>query len=46
MAHKPSYQHTLIWSSPRVEQYDEGEADDTRRLEIDSAKEVKLNALP
>jgi hypothetical protein len=45
MAQKPSYQHTLIWSSPGVEQYDEGEADDTRCLEIDSAEEVKLNTL-
>jgi transposase InsO family protein len=35
----------LIWNSPKVEQYDEGEADDTQRLEIDSAEEVKLNAL-
>ena len=35
----------LIWNSPRVEQYNEGEADETWRLEIDSAKEIKLNAL-
>ncbi|XP_066392096.1 uncharacterized protein [Miscanthus floridulus] len=35
----------LIWNSPRFEQYDEDEADNTRRLEIDSAEEVKLNAL-
>ena len=35
----------LIWNSPRVEQYNEGEADETRRLEIDSAEEIKLNAL-
>ena len=26
----------LIWNSPRVEQYNEGEVDDTRRLEVDS----------
>ena len=35
----------LIWNSPRVEQYNEGEADETRWLEIDNAKEVKLKAL-
>ena len=35
----------LIWNSPRVEQYNEGEADKTQRLEIDSAEEIKLNAL-
>ena len=35
----------LIWNSPRVEQYIEGEADETWWLEIDSAEEIKLNAL-
>ena len=35
----------LIWNSPRVEQYNEGKADKTWWLEIDSAKEIKLNAL-
>ena len=35
----------LIWNSPRVEQYNEGEADETRRLEIDNTEEVKLNTL-
>jgi len=35
----------LIWNSPRVEQYNEGEADKTRWLEIDSAGEIKLNTL-
>ena len=35
----------LIWNSPRVEQYNEGEADETWRLEIDNAEEVKLNTL-
>ena len=35
----------LIWNSPRVEQYNEGEADDTRRLEIDSAEEIRESAL-
>jgi hypothetical protein len=34
----------LIWTSPRIEQYDEGEADHTRRLELDSTKEVRVNA--
>ena len=35
----------LIRNSPRVEQYNKGEADETRWLEIDSAEEIKLNAL-
>ena len=35
----------LIWNSPMVEQYNEGEIDETRWLEINSAKEIKLNAL-
>jgi hypothetical protein len=35
----------LIWNSPRVEQYDEGEAEETRRLEIYSAEEKCLAAL-
>ena len=34
----------LIWTSPRIEQYDEGEAKHTRRLELDSTKEVRVNA--
>ena len=34
----------LIWMSPRIEQYDEGEAEHTRRLELDSTKEVRINA--
>jgi hypothetical protein len=34
----------LIWTSPRIEQYDEGEAEHTRRLELDSTEEVKVNA--
>ena len=34
----------LIWMSPRIEQYDEGEAEHTRRLELDSTKEVRVNA--
>jgi hypothetical protein len=34
----------LIWTSPRIEQYDEGEAKHTRRLELNSTEEVKVNA--
>jgi hypothetical protein len=34
----------LIWTSPRIEQYDEGEAEQTRRLEIDGSEEVRINA--
>jgi hypothetical protein len=33
----------LIWTSPRIEQYDEGDAKHTRRLELDSI-EVRINA--
>ena len=35
----------LIWNSPRVEQYNEGKADKTWQLEIDSAEEIKFNTL-
>jgi hypothetical protein len=34
----------LIWRSPRIEQYDEGEAKHTQRLELDSTEEVRVNA--
>ena len=34
----------LIWNSPRIERYDEGEAEHMRRLELDSAEEVRINA--
>jgi hypothetical protein len=34
----------LIWTSPRIEQYDEGEAEHTRRLELDSTEEIRVNA--
>ena len=34
----------LIWTSPRIEQYDEGEAEHIRRLELDSTEEVRVNA--
>ena len=30
--------------SPRIEQYDEGEAEHTRRLELDTTEEVRVNA--
>jgi hypothetical protein len=30
----------LIWTSPRIEQYDEGEAEHTRQLELDGLEEV------
>jgi hypothetical protein len=31
--------------SPRLEMYQEGEADDARHVELDSAEEVRCNAL-
>jgi hypothetical protein len=34
----------LIWTSPKIEQYKEGEVEHTRRLELDSTKEVRINA--
>jgi hypothetical protein len=34
----------LIWTSLRIEQYDEGEAEHTRRLKIDGLEEVWVNA--
>jgi hypothetical protein len=34
----------LIWTSPRIEQYDEGEAENTQRLELDGLEEVRVNA--
>jgi hypothetical protein len=35
----------IMWKSPRLEIYEEGEADQARHLELDSAEEVKCNAL-
>ena len=35
----------MIWNSPKIEQYDEGEAEHTRRLEIDCAEEVRANSI-
>jgi hypothetical protein len=34
-----------MWQSPRLEMYDEGEADDAKHLELDSAEEVRCNVL-
>jgi hypothetical protein len=34
----------LIWTSPKIEQYKEGEAEHTQRLELDSIEEVRVNA--
>jgi hypothetical protein len=34
----------LIWTLPKIEQYDEGETEHTRRLELDSTEEVRENA--
>jgi hypothetical protein len=34
-----------MWESPRLEMYGEGEADEAGQLELDSAEEVKCNAL-
>ena len=34
-----------MWKSPRVEAYQEGEEDEARQLELDSVKEVRINAL-
>jgi hypothetical protein len=34
-----------MWKSPRVEMYEEGEADEARQLELDSVGEARCNAL-
>jgi hypothetical protein len=34
----------LMWTSSRIEQYDEGEVEHTRRLELDGMEEVQVNA--
>jgi hypothetical protein len=34
----------LIWTSPKIEQYEEGEAEHTQRLELDNAEEVRVKA--
>ena len=35
----------IMWKSPRVKTYQEGEADEARQLELDSMEEVRCNAL-
>jgi hypothetical protein len=35
----------IMWKSPRLEMYDEGEADQARYLELDSVEEVRCKAL-
>ena len=34
-----------MWKSSRVEAYQEGEADEARRLELDTVEEARINAL-
>jgi hypothetical protein len=34
----------LVWTSPKIEQYEEREAEHTRRLELDSIEDVRVNA--
>jgi transposase InsO family protein len=34
----------LIWTSPKIKQYKEGETEHTQRLELDSTEEVRVNA--
>jgi hypothetical protein len=35
----------VMWQSPRLEIYEEGEADDARHLKLDSTEEVRCNVL-
>ena len=35
----------IMWESPRLETYQEGEANESRQLELDSMEEVRCNAL-
>jgi hypothetical protein len=35
----------IMWKSPRVEMYNEGEADEARQLELDSVEEARCSAL-
>ena len=35
----------IMWRSPRVEAYQEGEVDEARKLELDSVEEARVNAL-
>ena len=34
-----------MWKSPRVEAYQEGEADEAQQLELDTVEEARINAL-
>ena len=34
-----------MWKSPRVEFYQEGEADDARQFELDTVEEARINTL-
>jgi DNA-directed RNA polymerase beta' subunit len=34
----------LIWASQKIEQYEEGEVEQTQKLELDSTEEVRVNA--
>ena len=34
-----------MWKSPRVKDYQEGEADEAQQLELDSVEEARINAL-
>jgi hypothetical protein len=34
-----------MWKSPRLEMYEEGEADNARHVELDSVEEIRCNAL-
>jgi len=35
----------IMWKSPRVEAYQEGEADEARQLELDTVEEARIYAL-
>jgi hypothetical protein len=35
----------IMWKSPQVEMYDEGEAEEAKQLELDTVKEARCNAL-
>jgi len=35
----------IMWKSPRVEAYQEGEVDEARQLELDSVEEARINVL-
>jgi hypothetical protein len=35
----------VMWKSPRLEMFEEGEANTARHLELDSAEEIRCNAL-